>query len=496
MEHHKDDILAELARMANVAQFVSFTPNLRQTHSLVRGYDPDHLFRGVEEAVGAILDASPERSVNIRSFDPASPKSQPFPYGLTTEAEVLSHLRELAGGGLHVIVCETVDVADGGVSGVVHGDIMEFSPGDTPRCVEKPGVVSLDRQVGMELIRVVYGMAPELDFPHDVRVEFSTHPIRRGYQDSHTIVWEVEHLGAPVSAHTLPHWPNNLSRMVGDKAFGLIVAHLLGCRVPRTTVFPRKLPPFTFGSSTGTGETWLRTCPPEPVPGKYTTKHGWTDPFALMQIEDPQNTGIASVLAQEGVDGRYSGALLMLDTGETLIEGVSGAGDAFMVGRVAPELLPDSVVTRVRTESDRLRNRLGPLRLEWVLDDVGNLWVVQLHRERHEASGTMIYPGTPSGFRRFDVAEGLEALRKLVADVARTGEGIVLVGRVGRTSHMCDILRQGCVPSMCAAGLDESEVSLGVAWENALDDLRAVGADPAVAAEQSGLEVENPEGED
>ena len=48
-------------------------------------------------------------------------------------------MRTLAADGYFTIVNETVDTADGGVSGVVLGDIMEFAPLDTPRGVEKPG---------------------------------------------------------------------------------------------------------------------------------------------------------------------------------------------------------------------------------------------------------------------------------------------------------------------------------------------------------------------
>ena len=76
--HHKDEILDALAREANVAQFVSFGPDLVQSHSRVRGFPPDHPFASPEEAVAVLLDRTPERSVNIRSYDPDSPKSREF----------------------------------------------------------------------------------------------------------------------------------------------------------------------------------------------------------------------------------------------------------------------------------------------------------------------------------------------------------------------------------------------------------------------------------
>ena len=43
--------------------------------------------------------------------------------------------------------------------------------------------------------------------------------------------------------------------------------------------------------------------------------------------------------------------------------------------------------------------------------------------------------------------DGLEGLRELVTRVQGTGDGIVLVGEVGVTSHFGDVLRKGRVPS-------------------------------------------------
>src|SRR6185436_933764 len=81
--HRKDEILDALARGANVAQFVSFSPGLAQSHSRVRGFPPDHRFASPEEAVAVLLDRTPERSVNVRSFNPDSPKSRELLYGRT-----------------------------------------------------------------------------------------------------------------------------------------------------------------------------------------------------------------------------------------------------------------------------------------------------------------------------------------------------------------------------------------------------------------------------
>ncbi len=97
--HFKDDVLDRLARRANVAQFVSFGPDLVQRHAWVRGRPPGHRFGSVEEAVAALLAASPEASVNLRSWEPESPKSRSFLYGRTDPGEILADLRRLTGEG-------------------------------------------------------------------------------------------------------------------------------------------------------------------------------------------------------------------------------------------------------------------------------------------------------------------------------------------------------------------------------------------------------------
>lgn len=444
----KDATIDALGKVANVAQFVSFDPSLAQRYSRVRGFSPNHIFTTLDEAVERLFASSPERSLNVRSFSPDSPRSREFVYGVKSPQKVATEVRRLAAAGLHTIVNETVDIDDGGVSGVVHGGVMEFSPGDTPRCVEKPGTVSTTRALGMAMLETVYGFSPSVDYGPDARVEFSIHPLRRGYLGSNTIVWELEHAplqSPPANVNTMPHWPNRFSRLIGDKAFGLLVAHCAGMTVPRTHVSPRAIAPFTFGTPTGTGETWLRTCPRIQVPGRYATMRGWTDPYKLMHQQDPSGEMIASILAQDGVGAQYSGALATTPGDEPLIEGVKGFGTAFMQSEVAPEQVPSEVTDRVRSVFQSALALFGPVRFEWVYDGK-QVWVVQFHRGMSHGAD-VVYPGEPKGFVQFDVSEGLEALRALVGKAKGSGEGVVLVGRVGRTSHMCDLLRQEKVPS-------------------------------------------------
>jgi hypothetical protein len=445
----KDEMLSRLAAEANVAQFVSFGPgdDLPQRHSCLRGHPPGHRFATAEEAVGALLALAPAGSVNLRSFLAGAPKGGPFSYGLTRRGDVMAVLRARAAEGLHTIANETVDVDDGGVSGVALGGLVEFAPGDTPRSVERPGTVALPHGQAVALLRTVYGFTPDLDDRPGERVEFSLHPLAAGVRQTHTIVWEREPVD-PVRLASRVTWPNRFSRLLGDKAFGLLVADLLGLPVPATTVVGRRVAPFSFGRPTGSGERWTRTCPAEPVPGRFLTQRGWRDPYALLAAEDPSGTAIAAVLAQEGVPARWSGAALPGSAGGLLVEGVPGSGEDFMLARQAPVRLPDRVVHDGRRVGDRAAATLGPVRFEWAHDGA-DAWVVQLHLATTAATRTTIHPGTPSRWRRVDPSLGLEHLRQLITTVA-PDEGIELTGDVGVTSHAGDLLRRAAIPSRLA----------------------------------------------
>lgn len=442
--YYKDESLDHLAAYGNVAQFASFDPHLKPRFSRIADYLPNEQLQ-VEVAVRSLFAASPEGRLNVRSFRPDSLQGNEFIYGLSDAQRVVLQVRRLASLGLFVIVNETVDVNDGGVSGVLQGPVIEFAPSATPRVVDEGRPASLARETGLRVLESVYGFAPELKFPVRFRVEFSVHPVRRGWRRTHTIIWELQELDDEVLS-PMWRWPNDFSEFVGDKVFGLLVADGGNFHVPRTTVLSRHLPPFTFGRPTGTGLKWIRTSPRIATPGRFSTVRGWADPFKLLAQEDPGGTQIPSVLVQDEVNPIYSGALLTDVSGEPIIEGVPGRGDALMVGSTPPVGLPTSLQTRLKQLHESLRRDFGSIRLEWVFDGE-EVWTVQLQQEAAESVGTVIVNGDFKDEITFRAEDGLEQLRTLTANLNGKRAAIKLIGSVGMTSHMADILRRSHIPS-------------------------------------------------
>lgn len=437
----KDARLDRLAGRGNVAQFVSFSPGSspQVRYCRLAGEAP----RGQE--VATLLASA--GSVNVRSFTEEREQGCPFHYGLRDVDAVLALVGSLAEAGFYTIVNETIDVHDGGFSGVSLGGVVEFAPDDTPRAVESAGTAALPFDLAVRLIEIVYGFTPQLSGDLDERLEFSIHPQRVGVQGSHTIWWETQAVpGTRLS--TAIQWPNRFSRHVGDKAYGLLIAALLDLPVPRATVVGRRVAPFTFGTPTGTGEWWLRTCPNEQAPGLFTTLPMWADPFLLLSKEDPDAEHVVSVLSQESVNALWSGATIPgADGAPDLIEGVRGRGDAFMQGERAPEPLPGVVEADVRRLIGRARERLGPVRLEWVHDGT-MAWIVQVHVATHffEDARTLS-PGEASAWLEYDAESGLEVLRSMLPLALSTAAGIFVRGNVGLTSHVGDLLRKAGVPA-------------------------------------------------
>jgi hypothetical protein len=443
---YKDEALDLLAEQANVAQFVSFDQALHTRYCRIRGYSSNHKFKRLEAAIDALIAAAPEHKVNIRSFQPEDPKGGEFVGPVDSSREVIEHLKRLS-QDYFTIVNESIDVEDGGVSGVIQGGLCEFAPGTTPRCVEQEEVAaSLPQPLAMSLLESVYGFTPSLPYSSNLRVEFSLHPFPRGLRSTNTIIWELQDVGTANLRNQI-HWPNAFSKMLGDKVFGLLLADALGFPVPRTQVLARRIPPFSFGQPSGSSYKWIRTAPQTKTPGHFTTIRGWTDPFLLMRAEDPDGTKLSSVLVQDEATATYSGALITAADSVPIIEGVKGFGDRLMLGEHSPSKLPRRIKQQLSEIHDRLNRILGPVRIEWAADS-HKTWILQLQQEAASSIGNVIYPGKPETFWDFDVKDGLEKLRILTAKAQLQNAGIRLIGDVGMTSHLADVLRDSRVPSV------------------------------------------------
>ncbi len=446
--------------LANIAQFISFEPNMGLTSKFVHINNfKRESHHTTKELIEQLILSAPSNSVNIRSFSPEAMKGNRliFDKSINDIDDIINTIRENSLSGMFSIVNENININDAGVSGVALGDVIEFSPEDTPKCVDKEGVCSLPRKIALKLLKTIYGFSPELDFDPSFRIEFSIHPSRQGVNKKHTIIWEYEYY-ENINNDRRIFWPNRFSKFIGDKVFGLLIADAFGLPVPKTTVISRKIAPFSFGLETGLKEKWIRTCPVKKEPGKYYTGSRWIDPFELMNLEESkgeEDINLASLISQNAVESIYSGASFVKNEKiNDLIEGVAGKGDKFMVGEKNIEELPFEVIEAVGDLNDQLRiyhSDLGDVSFEWVYDGK-KVWVVQLNQLRLDGKTStsgqrIIVDGNPSYYEKVFVKDGLDNLRKKIDLIKGLNVGIELIGNIGITSHFGDVLRLANVPS-------------------------------------------------
>lgn len=450
----KDDKLSFMYEKmgCNIARYISVAPSKE-----IRYINIDMEYEYKDNLKNCIIDLikySNSKAINIRSFSIKAMKGNNLVYGKNADDidEIIDIIYENCNANKYSIINEMIDVNDGGVSGVVFGNIIEFAPNDTPKCVEKPNVCFLEKNMGIHMLKTVYGFSPKFNFEDKYRVEFSLHPRREGILREHTIIWEYEEFEKQKYDIKMK-WPNKFSQFIGDKTFGLIVADYLGFNVPYTTVISRNIAPFSFGKETGLKEKWIRTVPIVKEPGKYYTGDKWVDPFLLMQSEESKGSkeiNIASILSQSAVESIYSGgAIVAKDEENDIIEGVVGKGDDFMLGIHKKNSLPASLLDSLKVLLNRIRGYysiLGEVSIEWVFDGI-QIWIVQLNQLNNSGRGKVIVFGNPIAYEKFSISEGLERLREKINEVKDKNIGIELLGDVGLCSHFGDLLRQSKVPS-------------------------------------------------
>jgi len=447
--HFKDEVLNELSKKANTAQFVSFSPQLEQRYSHIAGFEQNHTFESPREALKVLLSKVQENGITIRSYDPYNPKGWPLLRAFKTVDDALENAKRLTNQGLYIIVHEEIP-DPGRTSGVLLGNLIEFAMLATPRCVEAKEVVkhgipaSLPRNIGIKLLEKVYGFKLNLDYPTNLRVEFSVMPKKYGHLQDHIIVWELEDVG---ETNTKPSWtwPNRFSRYIGDKTFGLLLADTLGFKVPHTQVVGKHVF-FNFGTPTNSPVRWTRTAPAEQSPGKFPTTRGYSDVFAMMDESDKEK--VSSVLVQDEVPFIYSGALFNANN-SLHIEGVKGRGDNFMLGAQQAEQLPSEVTTKLKELYQNIEAILGPVKLEWVYDGK-EVWIIQMHKGQvgHNEKDVIVKGTKDQKYEQYTLdPNDLESFRIKVEEAKSQNIGLEVMGNFGLTSHVGDILRKAQVPS-------------------------------------------------
>lgn len=421
----------------NIANFVCFTPDCYLISSTL----PNR-----ENPIETLLKVAASRKVNIRTFTLERHNNNPFYMGLDDPKTIWDLVIELTSKGYYVIVNELIPLDDGGFSGVAMGDYVEVAPGDTPRCVEKPGVMQCSMDFLEHLIYTIYHVDLDEDEgfnSHQKRVEFSFHPYKCGVLKSHIIIWESIDTKKTPDPPLFPSWPNRFSEAMGDKVFGIMVAHYFRDPVPYSFVISKTLPVFGFGCREYNSNYWSRTAPRVNTPGEYPTVRGFLSPFMIANVDE-----LSSMIYQNEIDGEFSGAAIYTNECEpVIIEGVPGFGDGFMMGTNTVDL-PDDVLLAVKKTVKTLSRQMGhPIKIEWVIRD-SNVFILQLNLLRK--SGTLVKREDVVNPRFFNISHYKDsetawvAFNNLVKDTLTKGVNntIVVVGDVGITSHYGDLLRQ------------------------------------------------------
>src|SRR5437879_7344125 len=117
-----------------------------------------------------------------------------------------------------------------------------------------------------------------------------------------------------------------------------------------------------------------------------------THPFKMTEVVPGQDR-LSSILVQDEVLARFSGALLTDLDQQPIIEGVRGFGDEFMLGRVGPSQLDQHLMDSLTELHTTLVRSVGSVRAEWAFDGK-SVWMIQLQQEEPVSTGRTIVSGS------------------------------------------------------------------------------------------------------
>lgn len=466
----------------NIAQVISVdkdTPT--EPHVKILKKELDIEGASLRELVQLLIEDTPSHMVNVRTFTDRVNEKTTFRYGMKDVDEVLSAVKDNASKGWNSLINECIDKDDTGVSGIIVDSVTEFSPYATPRDIEKENsrFLTLPTVNAMKILTEVYGNLSDMTSLDKIkfyssitklqcasktqRIEFSIHPNEVGCFGSRVIIWEASELDDTdmlLIQHRITR-PNAFSEMVGDKAFGLLLADSIGAYTPDTEFHIKafgdryvKTPAIDLEDV----DVWTRTAPTEKQAGRFETeKRRYTEEEIKELLKQDE---IASVLVQEAIDVEYSGsAVLYSNSGEVSVEGVKGEGDKFMMGVEDDIELPIEVTDTVKeflwSVDEEYGELLGDVKIEWGFDTNGYLYIFQLcnisdaeyifklNTNRQDENIEYIE------YKLYENGTSLEDFRNFVEEIEKdTTKGIKLFAHIGITSHPCDILRKHNVPAI------------------------------------------------
>ena len=436
---YKDEGIFNLSNNFNVARFVSFENKLplKIRYCVL---DDNYQTNNPKEAIDFLLNKCSK--VNVRSFDPEKPEGNPFIQNLKSTNDVLNCIEKLIKQkNLYIIVNESIDEHDGGISGVYFNNVIEFSPDATPRCVDSNNIKTtlLPYNLSKKIIDSIYGVTPDFSNFKDTRIEFSIHPNKCGFKNSNTIIWQIEEKKNTNNIKINISWPTNFSKMIGDKTFGLLIADSINLNVPETTVFNNRLNPFSFGNKTSLNGVRTRTCPEIKEPGYYPSYKSFVDPINLLKTlnkNKPQNiTEVKSVIIQNSIDSLYSGRAICKDLLDIDIDGVFGDGDDFMLGKDKSCEIPENIKNEIYNIFKKIYQYVGKSSIEWVFDKNNKLWIVQLNK----INDNCIKYNKNMEYIDFYYKDNIEEFRNFVVELKDKNKGINLYGNVSPLSHIGEI---------------------------------------------------------
>lgn len=442
----KDKVLKELSKDWNVANFVSVSPKGGTRYSTLKK-------TRLRPMIESLLKVSGTGKVNVRSFcvNEDNIKTE-FVMDLETVDEVMQQVVRNQNKGLYSIINENIDPCDGGVSGIVHGNLVEFLTNGTPRHVEKGSkAITLNKEQGLKILETYYEVdlfnLKELN--EKERVEFTI------TKDKRLIIWEHKEITPTnnIINNISVNLESNFIKTTTEKVFGLLYLDSLNIKIPKTSMENSIGNIITFGKETSK-ENLTENIVHRAAPSRFT-------PGDLDNVKEKYNKDIkehvklfdnqmkeVKFITQEEIKTKYVGAGIFQEDGEYTIEYSEGDGQAFMLGKVKP-LEQGSLDKKVKGQLNQVSLRLRgvtnqKLKIEFITDESLKLYLVQLNfldshinekgTENTGEGETLTFKTegkTPS-----DLANELDLLKSKGKNITH----VTLIGDIGYTSHFCDVV--------------------------------------------------------